>query len=355
MKLSGCKLVSLSVAFGVTALSGAAARAQAPTVKVDGSSTVFPVAEAVAEEFQKAKKGAIKVTVGIAGTGGGFKKFARGETDVSNASRPISKEEMKACKEAGIEYIELPICFDALTVAVNPKNDWVSTITVDELKKIWEPAPKDKAHPVTHWNHVRAEWPAEKIALFGAGSDSGTFDYFTEAVCGKAKASRGDFTASEDDNVLVQGIEGNKYALGYIPFAYYEPRKDKMKALAIEWPKNSVKTAVLPSMENVLKGVYNPLSRPLFMYVNKKSADKPEVKEYVEFFLKEGAALAQEVKYLPLPAAAYVTGLKRFTDRQIGTGFGGVPEVGVTIEELLKRTPVTEAKAEAAPASAPKK
>jgi len=354
MRLSGCKLVSLSMIMGAAGLATSATRAQAPTVKVDGSSTVFPVAEAVAEEFQKAKKGAIKVTVGIAGTGGGFKKFARGETDVANASRPILKEEMKACKEAGIEYIELPICFDALTVAVNPKNDWVTSITVDELKKIWEPDAQGK---ITHWNMIRPEWPAEKIALFGAGSDSGTFDYFTEAVVGKAKASRGDFTASEDDNVLVQGIEGNKYALGYIPFAYYEPHKTKMKALAIEWPKNAVKTPVLPSMENVLKGAYNPLSRPLFMYVSKKSADKPEVKEYVEFFLKEGAALAKEVKYLPLPASAYETGMKRFTTRQIGTAFGGVPEVGVTIEELMKRTPVTEAKADpkAAPASAGKK
>jgi len=346
------RVLSLSLLTGVLVLAAAAARAQAPTVRVDGSSTVFPVAEAVAEEFQKSKKGAIKVTVGIAGTGGGFKRFARGETDVSNASRPIMKEEMKACKEAGIEYIELPICFDALTVAVNPKNDWVTSITIDDLKKIWEPAAQGK---ITHWNQVRSEWPNEKLVLFGAGSDSGTFDYFTEAVCGKAKASRGDFTASEDDNVLVQGIEGNKYALGYIPYAYYEPHKDRMKALAIEWPKNAVKTPVLPSMENVLKGTYNPLSRPLFIYVNKKSADKPEVKEYVEFFLEEGAKLAQEVKYLPLPAAAYTAGLRRFNQRQVGTGFGGVPEVGVSIEDLMRRTPVTEAKgdANAAPASAP--
>ena len=327
-------------------------RAQAPVVRVDGSSTVFPVAEAVAEEFQKAKQGKVKVTVGIAGTGGGFKKFARGETDVSNASRPILESEMKACKENGVEYIELPICFDALTVAVNPKNDWVSSITVDELKKIWEPAAQGK---VTHWNHVRPEWPNEKIVLFGAGADSGTFDYFTEAICGKAKASRGDFTASEDDNVLVQGIEGNKFALGYIPFAYYEPHKDRMKALAIEWPKNSVKTPVLPSMENVLKSVYNPLSRPLFVYVNKKAADKPEVKEYVEFFLKEGGALAKEVKYLPLPASAYEAGLKRFTARQVGTAFGGVPEVGISIDDLLKRALVTEVKAKAEDAAAPKK
>ncbi|HEX6813884.1 MAG TPA: PstS family phosphate ABC transporter substrate-binding protein [Planctomycetota bacterium] len=352
MNESMSRLLQGAMWVGVLGFSCAAVRAQAAPIRVDGSSTVFPVAEAVAEEFQKAKKGAIKVTVGIAGTGGGFKKFARGETDISNASRPILKEEMKACKEGGVEYIELPICFDALTVAVNPKNDWVTSITVEELKKIWEPAPKDQPHPVTHWNQVRKEWPAEKIVLFGAGSDSGTFDYFTEAICGKAKASRGDFTASEDDNVLVQGIEGNKYALGYIPFAYYEPHKDRMKALAIEWSKNSVKTPVLPSTENVLKSVYNPLSRPLFIYVNRKSADKPEVKEFVEFFLKEAEKLTKEVKYLPLPAWAYQTGLNRFQQRQVGTGFGGVPEVGLTIDALLLRTPVTDAR-DATPGAPP--
>ena len=348
MNGSMCKLLSCAIAMGALGFSGAVARAQA-TVKVDGSSTVFPVAEAVAEEFQKAKKGAIKVTVGIAGTGGGFKKFARGETDVSNASRPISKEEMKACKEGGIEYIELPICFDALTVAVNPKNDWVTSITVEELKKIWEPDAQGK---ITHWNQVRPEWPAEKLVLFGAGSDSGTFDYFTEAICGKAKASRGDFTASEDDNVLVQGIEGNKYSIGYIPYAYYEPHKSRMKALAIEWSKNSVKTPVLPSTENVLKSIYNPLSRPLFIYVNRKSADKPEVKEFVEFFLKEAEKLTKEVKYLPLPTWAYQTGLQRFSQRQCGTGFGGVPEVGLTIDALLLRTPTSEAR-DATPGAPP--
>jgi phosphate transport system substrate-binding protein len=350
MSESMSKLMSWSIAIAVLGFSCAVVRAQA-TVKADGSSTVFPVAEAVAEEFQKAKKGAIKVTVAYSGTGGGFKKFARGETDISNASRPILKEEMKACKDAGIEYIELPICFDALTVAVNPKNDWVTSITVEELKKIWEPGAQGK---ITHWNQVRPEWPAEKLVLFGAGSDSGTFDYFTEAICGKAKASRGDFTASEDDNVLVQGIEGNKYALGYIPYAYYEPHKERMKALAIEWPKNSVKTPVLPSTENVLKSIYNPLSRPLFIYVSKKSAERPEVKEFVEFFLKEAATLTKEVKYLPLPPWAYQTGLQRFSQRQCGTGFGGVPEVGLTIDALLLRTPTSDAKDAAAGAPAEK-
>lgn len=305
-------------------------------VKIDGSSTVFPLAEAVAEEYQKEKQGRVKVTVGISGTGGGFKKFVRGETDISNASRPILKEEMEQAKANGIEYIELPVCFDALTVVVNPQNTWVTSITVDDLKKIWEPEAQGK---VTHWNQVRPEWPNEKIVLFGAGSDSGTFDYFTEAIVGKAKSSRGDFTASEDDNVLVQGIAGNKYALGYIPYAYYAPNASKMKALGIEWSKNSVKEPVMPTMENVLAGTYNPLSRPLFIYINRKSAEKPEVKEFVEFFLKNGPTLATEVKYLPLPANAYEMARSRFARMEIGTGFGGTPEVGLHVEEILKRTP----------------
>jgi phosphate transport system substrate-binding protein len=307
-----------------------------PLVQIDGSSTVFPVAEAVAEEFQNAKKQKVRVTVGISGTGGGFKKFVRGETDISNASRPILKEEMDLAQKNGIKYIELPICFDALTVAVNPQNDWCDSMTVAELKKLWEPAAQEK---ITHWNQIRPEWPKEKIQLYGAGADSGTFDYFTEAIVGKAKSSRGDFTGSEDDHTLVQGIEGDKYALGYIPFAYYEPNKAKLKAVAIEWDKNVVKEPVLPSMDNVLKGTYNPLSRPMFMYVSLKAADKPEVKEYVEFFLEHGAHLAKEVKYLPLPDKAYEMARERFEKRTVGTGFGGVPEVGLKVEELLQREP----------------
>src|SRR5918994_2174640 len=205
-------------ALAAMAVSGAV-HAQA-TIKIDGSSTVFPVTEAVAEEFQKAKKNAVRVTVGISGTGGGFKKFCRGETDISNASRPILKEEMEGCSKAGVEYVEIPIAFDALTVAVNPKNDWVKSLTVADLKKIWEPGAQGK---VMKWKDVKAEWPDAPMKLFGAGTDSGTFDYFTEAVNGKAKASRSDFTASEDDNVLVQGIENDRNAMGYIPYAYYEP------------------------------------------------------------------------------------------------------------------------------------
>lgn len=305
-------------------------------IKVDGSSTVFPVTEAVAEEFQKEKQGKVHVTVGISGTGGGFKKFARGEIDITDASRPILTDEMAQAKTNGIEFLELPVAFDALTVVVNPQNNWVTSMTVAELKKIWEPEAQEK---ITHWNHVRPEWPNEKIALFGAGADSGTFDYFTEAVVGKAKASRGDFTASEDDNVLVQGIEGNKYALGYIPYAYFAPHSTRMKAVGIEWEKNKVKGPVMPSLETVLAGHYNPLSRPLFIYVSRKSLDKPAVKEFVEFYLKHVKTLATEVKYMPLPDTAYEMAIERVRTLQTGTGFGGVPEVGLPVEEILRRPP----------------
>ncbi len=305
-------------------------------IKVDGSSTLFPVTEAVAEEFQKEKQGKVQVTVGISGTGGGFKKFTRGETDVVNASRPILTEEMEQARANNIEYIELPVAFDALTVVVHPQNDWVTSMTVEELKKIWEPGAQEK---LMTWNQIRPEFPNEKIALFGAGADSGTFDYFTEAIVGKAKSSRGDYTGSEDDNVLVQGIEGNKFALGYLPFAYYEPHKDRMKAVSIQWDKNKVKEPVMPSLENVLAGTYNPLSRPLFIYVNKKSLDRPEVKEFVKFYLENAAVLAKEVKYLPLPDNAYQLGLKRLDAMVIGTGFGGHAEIGIPIEEIFNRPP----------------
>jgi phosphate transport system substrate-binding protein len=329
-------LLCLPLLLLTTACSGPANTGESALVKIDGSSTVFPLTEAVAEEFQKSKQGRVRVTVGISGTGGGFKKFVRGEIDVVDASRPILKEEMEQARVNGIDYIELPICFDALTVVVNPQNDWLSSMNVEELKKIWAPDAQGK---VTRWNQVRPEWPNEPIVLFGAGADSGTFDYFTEAIVGKAKASRGDFTASEDDNVLVQGIAGNKYALGYLPFAYYSSNSSKLKAVAIEWEKNIVKEAVLPSLENVLSGTYNPLSRPLFIYVNRKSADKAEIKEFVEFYLKNAEPLANEVKYLPLPSSAYALAADRFRSLQIGTAFGGHPEVGVHVEEILRRTP----------------
>jgi phosphate transport system substrate-binding protein len=305
--------------------------AQQKIVKIDGSSTVFPVTEAVAEDFQKAKKQQVKVTVGISGTGGGFKKFCRGETDISDASRPILKKEMEDCKATGIEYYELPVAFDALTVVVNPKNTFIKQLTVAELKKMWEPAAQGK---VTRWNQVNPSWPDQPMKLFGPGADSGTFDYFTEAVVGKSKSSRGDFTASEDDNVLVQGVSRDVNGLGYFGYAYYIENKDKLKAVPIVNEKGQ---AVEPSMEAVLKGSYTPLARPIFIYVNAKSLARPEVKEFVEYYMKNGAKLAREVKYVPLPDSAYRVALEHVQKGKKGTVFGGVAEVGVTIDELLKR------------------
>jgi phosphate transport system substrate-binding protein len=307
------------------------AQAQSSIVKIDGSSTVFPVTEAVAEDFQKAKKQQVKVTVGISGTGGGFKKFCRGETDISDASRPILKKEMDDCKAAGIEYFELPVAFDALTVVINPKNTFIKQLTIAEMKKMWEPAAQGK---VTRWNQVNPAWPDQPMKLFGPGADSGTFDYFTEAVVGKSKSSRGDFTASEDDNVLVQGVARDVNGLGYFGYAYYVENRDKLKAVPIVNEKGQ---PVAPSMEAVEKGIYSPLSRPIFIYVNAKSLGRPEVKEFVEYYLKNGGKLAKEVKYVPLPDSAYRMALEHVQRGKKGTVFGGVAEVGVTIEELLRR------------------
>ncbi|MSR59048.1 MAG: PstS family phosphate ABC transporter substrate-binding protein [Planctomycetaceae bacterium] len=305
-----------------------------PTVKVDGSSSLFPVTEAAAEDFQNATKGKVKVTVGEVGTGNGFKRFLRGEIDICDASRPITKEEIEGARQAGIEYIELPICFDALTVAVHPSNP-LDSISIADLKTMWEPAAQGK---ITKWNQVHSEWPDADLVLFGAGSGSGTFEYFTGAVTGTAKSSRGDYTGSEDDNVLVQGIAGNKNALGYIPFAYYEPNKAKLKALAIDWDKDDL-GPVMPSLANVLAGKYNPFSRPLFLYVNSKSAVKPEVKAFVEFYIRNGDTLSTEQKYLPLPPEAYQMVADRFAKLETGTGFNGEPEFGLQVEEILKRPP----------------
>jgi phosphate transport system substrate-binding protein len=298
------------------------------SIKMDGSSTVFPIAEAVAEEFQISKRGKVRVTVGIAGTGGGFKKFCRGETDFSNASRPISKEEMEICRKAGIKYAELPVAFDALTVVVNKQNDWAKSMTVAELKKMWEPAAQGR---IMTWKQVRSEFPGEKLMLFGPGADSGTFDYFTEAVMGKARSSRVDFTASEDDNTLVQGVENNKSALGYFGFAYYVAHQDKMRAVAIDGGGGPVS----PSIENVINGTYTPLARPLFVYVKESSMDRPEVKEFVQFMLTKSSDLVKEVGYVPLPDNAYQLAWKHFQNRKLGSVFGGVPQVGVTIDQLL--------------------
>ncbi len=321
---------SLSIAALVAAtFSTSHAIAADKIIKIDGSSTVYPITEAVAEEFQKETK--IKVTVGESGTGGGFKKFCRGETDISDASRPILKKEMDACKEAGIQYIELPVAYDGLTVVVNTKNDWVKSITVDELKKIWS-----SGSSVKKWNQVNPAYPDKPLALFGPGTASGTFDYFTEAINGKAKSSRSDYTPSEDDNVLVQGVSSNQNAMGYFGLAYYEENKDKLRALPIVAKAGA--PGVLPSVETVKDGSYQPLSRPLFIYVNATSAAfKPEVKAFINFYLKHAPELVKEVKYVPLPDEDYVAVTEHFKALKAGTGFGGVPEVGIKIKDLLSR------------------
>jgi phosphate transport system substrate-binding protein len=322
-------LATVSAVLG--GIAGTSAMAEDKLIKVDGSSTVFPITEAVAEEFQKAQKGT-KVTVGVSGTGGGFKKFCRGETDISDASRPISKKEMDICKEAGIKYVELPVAFDALTVVVHPQNNWLDSAKVEDLKKMWEPEAQGK---VMKWSDVNPKWPDHKIGLFGPGADSGTFDYFTDAINGKEKASRGDFTASEDDNVLVQGVSRDKYAIGYFGLAYYEENKDKLKAVKII-NKGATK-GVEPSLETVMAGTYQPLARPIFIYVAEKSMAKPEVKEFVSFYLKNAPKLTKEVGYIPLSNAHYELATKNFNSKKLGTGFGGKNEVGIRVEELLKR------------------
>jgi len=325
------KLITLVAALAGT---GAAFAQQGPIVKIDGSSTVYPITEAVAEEYQKMKKNSVKVTVGISGTGGGFKKFCRGEIDIANASRSILTKEMEDCRAAGIKYVELPVAFDALTVVTHPNNKFLTQITVEELKKIWEPAAQGK---ITRWNQVNPAWPDAPMKLFGAGADSGTFDYFTEAIVGKAKSSRGDFTASEDDNVLVQGVSRDVNSMGYFGYAYYAENSKKIKSIPIiEKPG---KPAVAPSMESVINGSYQPLARPIFIYVNAKSIDKPEIREFVEYYLKNSVKLIREVKYVPLTDTDYKHALENFTKKKTGTAFGGVSEVGVKVSDLLRREP----------------
>ncbi len=328
LKLNRLLLAGLGVFMAVmAAFVPSLVSAQTATIKIDGSSTVFPVTEAVAEEFQK-QPGAAKVTVGISGTGGGFRKFCAGETDIQNASRPILQREIDTCKANGISYIELPVAYDALSVVVSPQNDWASSMTVAELKKMWEPAAQGT---ITKWSQVRSGWPDAPLALFGAGPDSGTFDYFTEAIVGRSKSSRTDYTGSEDDNVLVQGVSRDKNALGYFGVAYYVANKSRLKAVAID----NGKGPVLPSNETVINGTYQPLSRPIFIYVKASSASKPEVKSFVEFYMRNSVKLVGEVGYVPLPERAYTIGLGRFRAGRRGSIFGGKEKIGLTIEDLL--------------------
>jgi phosphate transport system substrate-binding protein len=334
MRRATVTAIGLAGVVTTVALGGVAGAQE--TIQIDGSSTVFPITEAMAEEFQIASGGRYRVTVGISGTGGGFKKFCRGETHISDASRPIREIEREACRQAGIEFIELPVALDAMAVMVNPSNDWVDHLTVEELKKVWEPAAQGV---VDNWNQVREGFPDRPLKLYGAGVDSGTYDYFTEAVVGEEHSSRGDFTASEDDNMLVQGIASDPDALGFFGYAYYQENTDKLKAVPISWKGTE---PVLPSFEAAMDGTYQPLSRPVFIYVSKQAADEvPAVAEFVEFYLdpENAATLVTEVGYVPLPAEVYEKALENFEARETGTAFEG-SEVGVSVADLLDRPKV---------------
>lgn len=324
-------LAIFALATSCTAASNPSTQLQQQQLKIDGSSTVYPITQAIAKQFQALPDNKAQLTVNFSGTTGGFDKFCTGETDISNASRPILIAEMEACNKNSVRYIELPIAFDALTIAVHPKNNWAKDITVTELKKIWEPAAQGK---ITRWKQVRSSWPDRPLNLYGAGKKSGTFDYFTEATVGKVRASRTDYTASEDDNVLVEGISKDPNALGYFGFAYYEANLSKLKVLAV----NNGKGSVLPSRQTVEKAQYQPLSRPLFIYVNAKSAQtKPAVKDFVDFYIKAAPTLVTSVGYVPLPAEAYYLDNIHFNRGKVGTVFGGEAQLNLTIGELLRK------------------
>lgn len=296
----------------------------AATIRVDGSSTVFPITEAVAEEFQRVHRD-VRVTVGISGTGGGFKKFQVGETDINDASRPIKDTEATATAEAGIGFIELPIAYDGISLVVNPENAFVDHLTIEELNSIWRVGSE-----VQRWSDVRSGFPDRPITLYGPGTDSGTFDYFTNAVNGAAGSCRADFTASEDDNVLVQGVAGDLNSLAFFGYAYYSENRDRLKVLAVD-PGDG---AVTPSEQSINDGSYRPLSRPIFIYVSFGAAQRPEIQAFVRFYLENANDLVSEVGYVPLPESVYRVALERFENRVTGSVFAGA-EPGASMHELM--------------------
>lgn len=303
------------------------------SVSVDGSSTVFPLTEAVAEEFMANTQGA-RVNVGVSGTGGGFSKFLRGDIAINDASRPISPEEMEKAEQNGIEYIELPVAYDGLAVVVHPENDWVDCLTAQELEELWRPNSS-----IDRWNQLRDEFPDRPIDLYGPGTASGTYDYFTEAIMGESGASRSDFTASEDDNVLVQGIKGTETSLGYFGLAYYENNANDLKAIGVDPDgRDSGASCVTPSAKTVQNGSYRPLSRPLFIYVNTAKIT-PTVEKFVEFYLNNANTLASDVGYVGMPDDAYELALERFQKRLTGTVFGaeGGDMTGTQVEQILRK------------------
>lgn len=324
--------VMLVAIAGALSLAASCEKRSRAKVKVDSSSTVFLITEAVAEEFHKSSSA--KVSVGVAGTGGGLRKFCAGEIDVANASRPIKPSEATQCEKHGIEYVELPVAYDGLAVVVNAKNTWAQNITVAELRKIWEP---EAQNSVTRWSQVRQGWPDKELHLYGAGVDSGTYDCFTKAIVGEEHSSRGDFTASEDDDVLVRGVSDDELALGFFGYAYYVKHQHKLRVLPIDDGKvENGAGPILPSPSTVRDGSYQPLSRPLFIYVARKSLDRPEVAAFVRFYLERASALVSEVGYVPLPDRAYALGQRHADAHRTGSMFQGQgSRIGVLIEQLL--------------------
>ncbi|MFN3597344.1 MAG: PstS family phosphate ABC transporter substrate-binding protein [Rubricoccaceae bacterium] len=336
----------LAAALAVSGCGGGAAEEGelAGRVQVDGSSTVFPLTEAVAEEFM-ASYPRVRVTVGVSGTGGGFSKFVRNETDINNASRPIRPEEAELARQNGVEYIELPVAYDGLAVVAHPSNDWAECLTVSELRRVWE-----SGSTLNRWSQVRPGFPDRPMALYGAGTDSGTYDYFTAAILGEEGASRADFTASEDDNVLVQGVAGDPSSLGFVPYSYYAENRERLKLIAVddENPANG-DGCVLPSPETVNDGTYQPLSRPEFIYVNAARAGEPAVEAFVRFYLDNAARLATEVGYVPLADESYALVRERFDNRVTGSLFGGEgSQVGVRILDVLRGRAAPSAPADTA-------
>ena len=298
-------------------------------IDVDGSSTVFPITEAVAEEFGYLTEGNVRVTVGVSGTGGGFKKFCNSETQISDASRPIKASEVQLCADAGIEYIEIPVAIDGLTVIANKDNTWAQCMTIEELDQMWGP---DAEGTVTKWNQIRPDWPDDEMDMYAPGVDSGTFDYFTDTVSGESGASRGDFTASEDDNLIIQGVSGGKNGVGYLGYAYYVENADKLKAIEIDGGNGCVP----PTEANINGGSYAPLSRPLFIYVRKDAASIPHIAEFIRYYLsKDGQALAAEVGYIPYPQPVYDLALAKFENGTTGTVFGGENPMHGPVEQIL--------------------
>jgi phosphate transport system substrate-binding protein len=317
------------ILLGILTLFSSCFKSYEGKINIDGSSTVYPLTEAVSEEFREIKP-EIRVTVGVSGTGGGFKKFMRGEIDISNASRPISKSEIELSRASGVNFIEIPVAYDGLAVVVSTKNTFVDYLTVAELHTMWAPESQGK---ITRWNQIREEWPDAPLNLYGAGTSSGTYDYFTEAINGKSKASRGDYTASEDDNVLVQGVSTDINGLGYFGLAYYSENKDKLKLIPIKVDENS--EAIYPTDETVSNGTYQPLSRPEFIYINVKSAQLPYVQEYIKFYLDNAASLSKEIGAVPLRAEVYKLSYERFKNLKTGSIFENRSIVGANLHDLL--------------------